>query len=115
MAYSTSIHETPATSSTARLSSFSKTRPYQQGVGRDQPGVSACHLSSLLATQLINNMTANDNLFTVTLPTQDAPEDYWVQQVIITFQQAVTVGGTEFYPFCTRMRNGLAQPNHVHS
>ncbi len=81
----------------------------------DGTGISACYLSSLLATQLINNMTANDNLFTVTLPTQDAPEDYWVQQVIITFQQAVTVGGTEFYPFCTRMRNGLAQPNHVHS
>ena len=60
-------------------------------------------------------MRANNKSVTVTPPTQDAPEDHLVWHEIIAFHLAVTVGGAEFYPLCTRIRNGLAQPNRVFS
>jgi Auxiliary Activity family 9 (formerly GH61) len=59
------------------------------------------------------NTTVNDKPVTVTLPMQDAPEDYLVWHDIIALHLAVTVGGAEFYPFCTQICIGLAQPNRI--
>ena len=50
----------------------------------------------------------NDKPVTLTPPTQHTPEGYLVGHEIIVLHLAVTVGGAESYPFCTRIRMGLA-------
>jgi hypothetical protein len=84
----------------------------QKELGRDRQGVSACCFSSPGHTTYQHvNTTVNDKPVTVTPPTQDAPEDCLVRPEIIALHLAVTVA--EFYPFCTQIHIGLAQPNRV--
>ena len=55
----------------------------------------------------------HDKPITVTPPTQDFPKDHPVRREIIALHLAVTVGGAEFYPFCTEFET--TSPNQTAS